>query len=148
MRLIYAIVDGGGNGAIGPGFPLPHRSSEISSTQSRTYAMSETTTTPATGSATSVRPEIGKDAGAAFQELTAAYQQLATRNVENLKSAIQALAAVKSPTQFIEVEQRLIKEGVQAAVSDSQNIAKLTAAVFSAAFEPVKQQIQSLHKAV
>jgi hypothetical protein len=109
--------------------------------------MSDTSATPAAETTATTPPETGKAAGAAFQELTKAYQELATKNVENLKSAIQALAAVKSPAQFIEVEQRLIKEGVQAAVSDSQNIAKLTAAVFSAAFEPVKQRIQSLHKA-
>jgi len=105
------------------------------------------TNTPPVADAAAAPPEAGKAARAAFQELTQAYQELATRNVENLQSAIKALIAVKSPSQFIEVEQRLITEGVQAAVSDSQNIAKLTAAVFTAAFEPVKQHIQSLQKA-
>jgi hypothetical protein len=109
--------------------------------------MNATNTAPAAETAASVPLETGNAARAAFQELTQAYQELATRNVENLQSAIQALIAVKSPSQFIEVEQRLITEGVQAAVSDSQNIAKLTAAVFTAAFEPVKQHIQSLQKA-
>jgi hypothetical protein len=104
--------------------------------------MSETKIAPAA----EARPETGKAATVAFQELTQAYQDLATKNAANLKSAIQALAAVKSPSEFIEVEKRLITEGVQAAVADSQNIAKLTAAVFTAAFEPVKQQIQSLQK--
>jgi hypothetical protein len=85
---------------------------------------------------------------AAFQELTKAYQELASRNAKNLASAIQAISSVKSPTEFIEVQQKLIKDGVQAAVSDSQNIATLTAAVFSAAFEPVKQQIEAVQKSV
>jgi hypothetical protein len=35
---------------------------------------------------------------------------------------------------------------VQAAVTDSQNIAHLTAAVFTAAFEPVKKQIEAMQK--
>jgi hypothetical protein len=90
--------------------------------------------------------DSGKAASTAFQDLTKAYQDLATKNAANLTSAIQALAAVKSPTEFIQVEQRLINEGVQAAVSDSHNIAKLTAAVFTAAFEPVKQRIESMQK--
>ena len=55
---------------------------------------------------------------------------------------------MKSPAEFIEVQQKLIKDGVQAAVSDSQNIATLTAAVFTAAFEPVKQQIEAVQKSV
>jgi len=85
---------------------------------------------------------------AALQELTKAYQDLAAKNAKNLTSAIQALSAVKSPTEFIELQQRLIKEGVEAAVSDSQHIAQLTTAVFTAAFEPVKQQIEAVQKTV
>jgi phasin family protein len=85
---------------------------------------------------------------AAFQELTKAYQEMASRNAKNLTAAIQALSSVKSPAEFIEVQQKLIKDGVQAAVSDSQNIASLTTAVFTAAFEPVKQQIEAVQKTV
>jgi hypothetical protein len=40
----------------------------------------------------------------------------------------------------------LIKEGVQAAVSDSQHIVQLTTAVFTAAFEPVTRQIDAMQK--
>jgi len=90
--------------------------------------------------------ESGTASRAAVQELTAAYQELATKNIKNLTAAMQALAAVKSPTEFFELQQRLIKEGVEAAVSDSRNIAQLTAAVFTAAFEPVKKQVEALQK--
>jgi phasin family protein len=83
---------------------------------------------------------------APVQELTQAYQELATKNARNLTAAMQAFAAVKSPAEFLELQQRLIKEGVQAAVSDSRHIAQLTAALFTAAFEPVKKQIESAHK--
>ena len=85
---------------------------------------------------------------AAVQELAKAYQDLATKNAKNLTAAIQALSAVKSPVEFIELQQKLIKEGVEAAMSDSQNIAQLTTAVFTAAFEPVKQQIEAVQKSV
>src|SRR6476646_10572986 len=75
----------------------------------------------------------GNASRAAVQELTRAYQELATKNAKNLTAA-------KSPAEFIQLQQRLIKEGVEAAVSDSQHIAQLTAAVFTSAFEPVKKQ--------
>ena len=90
--------------------------------------------------------ESGNASGAAIQELTKAYQELATKNARNLTAAMQALAAVKSPTEFMELQQRLIKEGVEAAVSDSQHIAQLTTAVFTAGFEPVKRQIEAVQK--
>ncbi len=78
--------------------------------------------------------------------MTTAYQELATKNAKNLTTAMRALAAVKSPMEFMELQQRLIKEGVQAAVSDSQHIAQLTTAVFTAAFEPLKKQIEAVQK--
>jgi phasin family protein len=90
--------------------------------------------------------DSGNASRAAIQELTRAYQELAAKNAKNLTAAIQALAAVKSPTEFMELQQRLIREGVEAAVSDSQHIAQLTTAVFTAAFEPVKKQIESVQK--
>ena len=90
--------------------------------------------------------DSGNASSAAFQELTKAYQELAARNVKNVTAAIQALGAVKNPTEFIELQKRLIKEGVDAAVRDSQNIAQLTASVFTAAFERVKKQIVAVQK--
>ena len=88
--------------------------------------------------------ETGNASRAAVQELTKAYQELATKNVRNLTAAMQALVGVKSPKEFIELQQRLIKEGVETTIGDSQRIASLTTAVFTAAFEPVMQRIQAV----
>src|SRR5580704_18554400 len=90
--------------------------------------------------------ESGNASRAAVQELSKAYQELTTKNARNLTAAMQALAAVKSPAEFIDTQQRLIKEGVETAISDSRHIAQLTTAVFTAAFEPVKKQIEAVQK--
>ena len=91
--------------------------------------------------------ESGNASRAAVQELTKAYQELTTKNARNLTAAMQALAAVKSPTEFIDLQHRLIKEGVETAVGDSQRIVRLTTAVFTAAFEPVKKRIETVQSA-
>ena len=91
--------------------------------------------------------ETGNASRIAVQELTKAYQELTTKNVRNVTAAMQALAGVKSPTDFIELQQRLIKEGVETAVGDSQRIAQLTTTVFTAAFEPVKKRIEAVQNA-
>jgi hypothetical protein len=52
-----------------------------------------------------------------------------------------ALAAVKSPIEFLEVQQKLMHDGMNDVVRDSQNIATLTAAVFTSAFEPMRRRI-------
>ena len=98
------------------------------------------------GGAEKALAESGNASRAAVQELTTAYQELATKNVKNLTAAIQALSSVKDPSQFIELQQKLIKDGVEAAVSDSRHIAQLTSAVFTAAFAPVKKQIEAVQK--
>jgi phasin family protein len=90
--------------------------------------------------------ESGNASRTAVQELAKAYQELATKNAKNLTAAIQALSAAKSPVQFVELQQKLIKDGVEAAVSDSRHIAQLTTSVFTAAFEPVKKQIEAAQK--
>jgi phasin family protein len=91
--------------------------------------------------------ESGNASRAAAQELTKAYQELTTKNARNLTAAMEALAAVKSPTEFIEVQQKLIKEGVETAMGDSQRIAQLTTAVFTAAFKPVKKRFEAVRNA-
>jgi phasin family protein len=88
--------------------------------------------------------DSGSASRAAVQELTKAYQDLTTKNARNLTAAMQALAAVKSPTEFIELQQRLIKEGVETAVGDTQRIAQLTTAVYTAAFEPVRKRVEAV----
>jgi hypothetical protein len=90
--------------------------------------------------------ESGHASSAALQDLSKAYQEMAVRNANNLAVAMKELAGVKTPEEFMEIQQKLIKGGVQAAVTDSQNIAHLTAAVFTAAFEPVKKQIEAMQK--
>ena len=90
--------------------------------------------------------ENGNASRAAIQQLTKAYQELATKNAKNLTAPIQELSAVRGPTQFVELQQKLIKDGVEAAVSDSRHIAQLTTSVFTAAFEPVKKQIEAAQK--
>ena len=91
--------------------------------------------------------ESGNASRAAVQELTKAYQELTEKNARNLTAAMQAVVAVKSPTEFIDLQQRLIKEGVETAVGDSQRIAQLTTAVFTAAFEPVKKRFEAVQNA-
>jgi len=95
---------------------------------------------------TAALTDSGNASSVAFGALAKAYQELATRNAANLTAAMQALATVRNSAEFIDLQQRLIRDGVEAAVSDSQNIAQLTAAVFTAAFDPVRQRIEAVQK--
>ncbi len=93
--------------------------------------------------------ESGQGAAEALKELTKAYQELAARNVKNLTAVMEELVAVKSPAEFMELQQRLIKDSGQPRRpgQDSRRIAELTTAVFTAALEPVKKQFEAAQKA-
>jgi len=104
-------------------------------------AMNKALVDDLTKSSTETLTKISSDSAAAAQELTKAYQEVATRNLKNVMSAMQALATVKTPTAFLELQQKLIKDGMEDAMKDGQHIARLTTAVFAAALEPVKQHM-------
>jgi hypothetical protein len=84
---------------------------------------------------------------AGYQDLAKAYQGLATQNAERLGAALQALAAVKGPVEFFDLQKKLMAEGIEAAVRDGNHIAKLTGSIFAAAFEPVREQVEANGKA-
>ena len=91
----------------------------------------------------------GNAAVSGIESLAKAYQALAAKNVEKFSAAIQALSSVKTPVEFFEVQQKLVKDGFEAAVADSRAIAELTTSVLTSAFEPVGKQfaaIQNLGK--
>ena len=90
--------------------------------------------------------ESGAASSAAIQELTKAYQELAMRNAKNSSVAMDAIAKVKSPPELFALQQKLMREGVESAINDSQTIARLTGAMFTAAFEPIKKQIETVQK--
>lgn len=108
--------------------------------------MSADSIEPIVKDSTAALVDSGNASGAAVKDLTKAYQEMGAKNSKNLVAALKAMSAVKSPQEFIELQQKLISDGVQSAVADSQTIANLTAAVFTAAFEPMKKQFDSMQK--
>jgi hypothetical protein len=90
--------------------------------------------------------ESGNASRLALRELAKAHQELATRSMKTLTAADQRLSAVKSPAEFIELQQMQIREGVLDALSGSQQIARLTAAVITAAFGHTKARFEAVRK--
>lgn len=92
--------------------------------------------------------ESGKGSAAAVVDLTKAYQELAAKNIKKLTEAVATLTSAKNPTEFLELQQKLVKDGIESAVNDSRHIAELTTAVFATAFEPMKKQFEAAQKSV
>ena len=86
--------------------------------------------------------ESGNASRAALLEVDKSVSGTGDKKRQESTTAIQAISAVKSPTEFIELQQKLIKDGVEAAVSDSRLIAQLTTSVFTAAFASCEKAVQ------
>jgi hypothetical protein len=92
--------------------------------------------------------ETSSTALAGFQELAKAYQSLGTKNAQRLTAAMKAIAGAKTAAEFVEIQHKLASEGVEEAVSDYRQIAKLTAAIFTASFEPMQKQVEAMRSSV
>lgn len=95
-----------------------------------------------------VLAESGNAGIVGLKELAHAYQALAAKNTERLMVSIHALAAVKSPVEFIELQRKLITDSVDAAVRGYTDIARLTAAMFTSTFEPLQKRAEIWPRAV
>jgi phasin family protein len=83
----------------------------------------------------------------AVQELINGCQDLAAKNAAGVGAAMQALLSARTPFEYLEVQQRLLREGFQAALSDGRHLAQLGTAVTLSPFESMKQRIAEVRKA-
>ena len=69
-----------------------------------------------------------------LQALADMYLKIATRNFEQQVTTITALSSVKTPAEFFELQQSIIRDGFGAAITDGKAIAELTASAFGSTF--------------
>ena len=91
--------------------------------------------------------EAGHTSLAAFQQLAEAYQQMASKNSTRLTESMKELGTIKSPVEFIALQQKLVKEAFESALADSKHIADITVSVFTSALEPLNKAIAAAQHA-
>jgi phasin family protein len=73
----------------------------------------------------------------AFEEIAKAQQALVAKNVEKADAAVKALFSVKSPAELADLQGKLARESIEAAIADSRKLAELATSAFTAAVEPL-----------
>lgn len=76
-----------------------------------------------------------------FEEIAKASQALATKSAEKADAAVKAFLAVKSPTEFADLQTKLARESIETAISESRKFAELAQNAFTAALEPLNARI-------
>lgn len=89
--------------------------------------------------------ETGRSMLGAFQELTEAYQQIATRNSERVTESLREFGEVAGPVELVQLQQKVVKQAFENAFADSRQIGEITLSAFgmafTTAFVPAKRNI-------
>jgi len=75
-----------------------------------------------------------------LQDIASAYKAIALETMEKMAGSVQAFAAVKSPTDFFCLQQKMMRDNMAAAMRNGTTLTKLTAAVFTARVAPLNQR--------
>ena len=79
-----------------------------------------------------------------FEEFTKTAQAVATKTASQNDAAFKAILAVKSPTELADLQGRLTRESVEAAIADSRKLVEIASAAYSAAVEPLNARVEAL----
>jgi phasin family protein len=84
-----------------------------------------------------------------FEEIAKASQSYVAKSAEKTDAAVKAMMAIKTPAEFADLQTKLARESIEAAIAETRKLAELSQTVFSAALEPLNARIaafQSLAK--
>ncbi len=79
-----------------------------------------------------------------IEELTKAYTTLANQQIEQTVSAVKALSAVKSPSEFQAVYSNLAKTSLETLVAEGRKLQELTSSVVTSSAAPINARIQAV----
>jgi len=79
-----------------------------------------------------------------LEELTKAYTAFANSSIDQTMSAVKALTAVKSPTEFQTVYSNLAKTGLESLVAEGRKIQELASTVVTNSVAPINARIQAV----
>jgi phasin family protein len=86
----------------------------------------------------------GSVAAKGIEELTKVYSTLANQSIEKTSSAVKALTAAKSPTEFQSIYVNLAKSNFESFVSESRKIQELANTIVTSSFAPLNARVQAL----
>ncbi|CAA7612863.1 phasin family protein [Magnetospirillum sp. UT-4] len=76
-----------------------------------------------------------------FEELAKATQTYAASSAEKADAAMKALFACKTPAELADLQTKLARESVEAAIAEGRKFAELSQSVVTAALEPLNARM-------
>ena len=79
-----------------------------------------------------------------IEELAKAYAALANQSIEQTVSAVKALSAAKTPTEFQTIYADLAKSSMETLVAESRKLQELTNSVVTSSTAPLNARVQAV----
>lgn len=78
-----------------------------------------------------------------FEEVSKAYAAYATENFNKATAAVKALASVKSPTEFVQLQAQFARESVDGFIAESRKLSEIANTVATSALEPLQARAKA-----
>jgi len=82
--------------------------------------------------------------GQGMQELLKGFEMMSKRNSQKLKDTMKAFKAVKTPQDFMELQKKLMTDGMADAASDGAKIGELAKIAMTTAMEPMRKKMAEM----
>jgi phasin family protein len=83
-----------------------------------------------------------------IEELAKVYADYTGQSIEKANEAVKALAACKSPVEFVQLQSDLARKSFETFVSESRKVAELTSKVINISLQPLNERFNSFSEIV
>lgn len=87
--------------------------------------------------------QSGTLAAKGFEELSKVLAAYNGHSIERAATAARALAAAKSPAEFLQLQAQLTREGTESLIAETRKIAEIFTTVMTSALEPLQARVSA-----
>ncbi|MBF0392485.1 MAG: phasin family protein [Alphaproteobacteria bacterium] len=79
-----------------------------------------------------------------MEELGKLYTDYTNLSIAKANEAVKALSSCKTPQEFMQLQTKLTRDGIESFISDSRKLAEITAGVVNKSIEPLAARFQAV----
>lgn len=78
-----------------------------------------------------------------FEELVKAYAAYTGQTIDKANATVKALAAAKSPTEFVQLQAQLAKENTESLLAETKKLAEIVNTIVTSSLEPIQARVKA-----
>ncbi len=78
-----------------------------------------------------------------FEELVKAYAAYTGQTIDKANATAKALAAAKTPTEFVQLQAQLTKENAESLMAETKKLAEIVNTIVTSSMEPLQARVKA-----